>query len=231
MLKFPCLVLDHDDTVVQSEKTLCHPFFCQTLKEYRPGHTITFEEYVTDCHNLGFTQMCKSRFQFTDLELAEEYESWKAYIKTHIPAPYPGIGQIIRRQKEAGGLICVVSHSGAETISRDYAAHFGILPDRIYGWDLPEEQRKPNPYPLLDIMHRYDLKPEELLVVDDIKLAWMMAHPLGVKIAFAGWSKLEFPQLAQEMYQLCDYAFSSTKELENFLFDSIDNYAIIPSEI
>ena len=99
--------------------------------------------------------MCQHLFQFTDRELAEEYKSWKAYIKTHIPAPYPGIGEIIRRQKDAGGLICVVSHSGAETISRDYATHFGIQPDRIYGWDLPEEQRKPNPYPLVDIMERY----------------------------------------------------------------------------
>lgn len=231
MLKFKCLVLDHDDTVVQSEKTLCYPFFCKTLAEYRPGCTITFEEYVTNCHHLGFTQMCKQLFQFTDQELAEEYASWKAYIETHIPDPYPGIREIIRKQKEAGGLICVVSHSGAETISRDYASHFGIQPDRIYGWDLPEEQRKPSPYPLLDIMQRYDLKPEELLVVDDIKLAWRMANPLGVKIAFAAWSKQEFAELAKEMTSLCDYTFSSTKELENFLFDSIDNYAIIPREI
>ena len=28
MLKYPCLVLDHDDTVVQSEATVNYPFFC-----------------------------------------------------------------------------------------------------------------------------------------------------------------------------------------------------------
>ena len=29
MLKYPCLVLDHDDTVVQSEATVNYPFFVE----------------------------------------------------------------------------------------------------------------------------------------------------------------------------------------------------------
>ena len=35
MLKFPCLVLDHDDTIVQSEATINYPFFVEYLKKYR----------------------------------------------------------------------------------------------------------------------------------------------------------------------------------------------------
>ena len=35
MLKYPCLVLDHDDTVVQSERTIGYPFFCYILDQYR----------------------------------------------------------------------------------------------------------------------------------------------------------------------------------------------------
>ena len=141
------------------------------------------------------------------------------YVKTNIPAPFPGIGNVIRRQKEEGGLICVVSHSSIENITRDYAVHFGVQPDAIYGWDLPELQRKPNPWPLEDIMERYGLTADDLLVVDDMKLAWIMAHPLGVKIAFAAWGKIDFPELAEEMRSLCDYSFASTEELERFLFE------------
>ena len=37
MLKYPCLVLDHDDTVVQSEATINYPFFCYILNRFRPG--------------------------------------------------------------------------------------------------------------------------------------------------------------------------------------------------
>ena len=49
MLKYPCLVLDHDDTVVQSEATVNYPFFVYILDQFRPGTTITLEEYVHGC--------------------------------------------------------------------------------------------------------------------------------------------------------------------------------------
>lgn len=219
MLKYPCLVLDHDDTVVQSEITINYPYFCYILDQFRPGATITLEEYTYGCCNLGFAEMCRQNYSFTDEELQEEYIGWKDYIRSHIPAPYPGIGEIIKQQKELGGLVCVVSHSSEEIIKRDYNAHFGILPDTIYGWDLPEDQRKPNPYPLEQIMAKYGLSPEQLLVVDDLKPAWEMATKVGVPIAFAAWSKADFPELSKEMRQLCQYSFDSTKELKKFLFD------------
>ena len=219
MLRYPCLVLDHDDTVVQSETTINYPYFCYILNEFRPGATITLEEYVKGCYHPGFAGMCREKFQFTEQELIDEYSGWKDFIRSHIPAPFPGIERIIRRQKEAGGLVCVVSHSSSENISRDYETHFGIQPDDIFGWDYPEHQRKPSTYPLEAIMAKYDLKPEQLLVVDDLKPAWTMARNAGVPIAFAAWSKQSVPQIVKEMTQLCDFAFSSTKGLETFLFD------------
>ena len=219
MLKYPCLVLDHDDTVVQSMQTLSYPFFCYVLEIFRPGCTMTLEEYVHDCHDYGFADLCRIRFGYTDDELAKEHEMWMDYVRKNIPAPYPGIDAIIRRQKETGGMICVVSHSSIENITRDYKTHFGILPDAIYGWDLPEHQRKPNPYPLQDIMARYGFLPEEMLVVDDMKLAWKMANPQGVKVAFAGWCNTGAPQQVAEMTKLCDLHFHSTRELEQYLFD------------
>lgn len=217
-MKYPCLVLDHDDTVVQSEKTIGYPFFCYILDQFRPGEKISLGDYVLDCHNLGFAEMCRRRWQFTPQELVDEYRGWMDYVKTHIPDAFPGIGHVIRRQKEEGGLICVVSHSSVENITRDYQVHFGIQPDAIYGWDYPEELRKPNPFPLEDIMRKYDLRPDDLLVVDDMKLAWRMANPLGVKIAFAAWGKMDFPELSEEMRSICDFTFETTNELENFLF-------------
>ena len=218
-MRYKCLVLDHDDTVVQSEKTLSYPFFCETIRQLRPGMEISLKDYVQDCHSMGFVKMCQQRFQFTDQELETEHDDWSRYIREHIPDPFPGIDRIIHRQKAAGGLVCVVSHSCKETIVRDYIAHFGVEPDMVYGWELPEAQRKPSTYALEDIMARYQLQPQDLLVVDDVKLACMMAAPMGVDVAFAAWSKEEFPELTVEMRQLCKYAFDSTKELETFLFD------------
>lgn len=221
MLKYKCLVLDHDDTVVQTEKTIGYPYFCHILDQFRPGETISFADYVHDCHNFGFAEMCLRRWQFTEEEQKEEYRGWMDYVLTHVPESFPGIDRVVRRQKEEGGLVCVVSHSSVQNITRDYAVHFGIQPDAIYGWDYPEEQRKPNPFPLEDIMRRFSLRAEEILVVDDMKLAWMMAHPLKVAVAFAAWGKQEFPALSEEMRRICTYSFDSTKDLEAFLFIEI----------
>lgn len=219
MLKYKCLVLDHDDTVVQSMKTLSYPFWCIELEQFRPGSTMTLEDYILECHRIGFADMCRERFGFTEEELKQEHSQWMDYILQHIPAPYPGIDSVIHRQKEEGGLICVVSHSSSQNISRDYAAHFGIQPDAIYGWDLEPHQRKPNPWPLRDIMDKFQLKPKDILVVDDMKLACAMADPLGVSVCYAGWSGMGVASLDAEMREICDFAFDSTKELENYLFE------------
>lgn len=219
MLRYKCLVLDHDDTVVQTEKAIGYPYFKEYIERVRPGHSLTYPEYVADCNNMIFADMCRRKWQFTDEELLEEYLGWKAYSLQHMPPIFSGIDRIIHRQKEEGGLVCVSSLSSRDNITRDYAEHFGMQPDVIYDYDLPQEQRKPNPYSLLDIMARYDLAPEEILVVDDLKLAWRMAHPLGVPVAFAAWGKQEFPELAEEMRSLCDFSFDTTEALEHFLFE------------
>ena len=75
MLKYPCLVLDHDDTVVQSEATVNYPFFVYILDQYRPGTTITLEEYVEGCCHLGFADMCRKWYGFSDQELVDEFRS------------------------------------------------------------------------------------------------------------------------------------------------------------
>lgn len=221
MLKYPCLVLDHDDTVVQSEATINYPFFVYILDQFRPGTTISLEEYVEGCCHLGFADMCRKWYNFTEQELLDEYKGWQEYIKHHIPAAFPGIDRIIRRQKEEGGIICVVSHSSDQNILRDYREHFGITPDAIYSWDLPAHLRKPSTFALEDIMKRYHLSPSQLLVVDDMKPAYEMASAAGVPIAFAAWGRTDYPEIAAEMRSLCDFFFDSTEALEKFLFHEV----------
>lgn len=219
MLKYACLVLDHDDTVVQSEATINYPFFCQILGQYRPGKKISLAEYTQGCFSPGFAGMCRERFGFTDQELYDEFQAWLAHVRTHMPPIYPGMDAIIHRQKAEGGLICVVSHSSIENITRDYQAHFGMLPDAIYGWDLPEDLRKPSTYPLEDILSRFQLNAKDLLVVDDMKPGYEMASKAGVPIAFAAWSRKDCPQILEQMRSCCDFSFDSPQELAEFLFN------------
>lgn len=218
MLKYKCLVLDHDDTVVQTEKAIGYPYFRDFIERVRPGKTLSFSEYVRDCNNMVFADMCRNRWQFTEEEEREEYLGWKAYSRENIPPICPGIDVVIHRQKALGGLVCVSSLSTREIIERDFIHHFGFLPDAIYDYDLPTNQRKPNPYALVDIMDRFALTPNDLLMVDDMKLGCQMANSVGAAAAFAGWSKAEFPELTEEMRNICDFSFDSAADLEKFLF-------------
>ncbi len=220
-MKYACLVMDHDDTAVQSEATVNYPYFEQAVHTYCPGAEVSLEKYTSGCYHLGFARMCRQWYGFTDQDLEEEFKGWQTYIRTHRPLPYPGIRELLQRFRQAGGKICVVSHSCEENITRDYKDHFGLLPDAIYGWDLPEEQRKPSTYPLERIMETYGLEPKDLLVVDDMKPAWEMANKAGCDIAFAGWGRKNCPEVAQEMERLCTYHFDSPQELEKMLFEDL----------
>ena len=113
----------------------------------------------------------------------------------------------------------MVSHSSDVNILRDYRTHFGLEPDAIYSWDLPEHLRKPSTYALEDIMKKYGFSRQEMLVVDDMKPAYEMASRAGVPTAFAAWGRKDYPEIAAEMRAICNYSFDSTEELEQFLFD------------
>ena len=217
-MRFKCLVLDHDDTVVQTEKTMGYPYFRDHIHRIRPRKTLTYEEYVADCNNMIFADMCRQKWNFTDEELLEEYTGWKAYSRVNIPALCEGMDTVIQKHKAQGGILCVSSLSTKEIIERDFMHYIGFLPDAIYDNDLPSHLRKPNTYALDRIMEEFQLSPSDILMVDDMKPGWQMAHNAGVASGFAGWSKWDFPELTREMQNLCDYSFSSPKDLEEFLF-------------
>lgn len=218
MLKYPCLVLDHDDTVVASEVSVNYPCFLLALEKYRPGEWMAYDEFVDWCFRYEFADFLRIRYGFTDEELAEEYQMWLDYAADRIPPAYPGMREIILEQKRRGGLVCVVSLSGERIISRDYQAHFGVMPDRIFSADDPRELRKPNTYPLEQIMECYHLEPNGLLMVDDLKMGCEMAKNAGVPIAFAGWGRQNAKKLYSWMSRECDFTFDSPNALYDHLF-------------
>ena len=218
-MKFPCLVLDHDDTVVRSEETVNYPQFCQTLAELRPGVTVSRETFTRDCLQGGYAFMCRQRYGFTDDELAYAFAQWKVYVRTHVPPAYEGIRALLTEHKARGGLIFVVSHSADENILRDYRLHVGMIPDGIYSWDLPEALRKPSPYSLQDIMKKTGYAPRQLLMVDDLRQGRDMAAACGVPFACAGWSHY-LPDVEAAMRRLCSRYFSTVQALYDYLFDS-----------
>ena len=215
-LRYKCLVLDHDDTVMDSTSFVHHPAFLVAMEQMRPGYTMSLEEYFRMNFHPGFVEFCKQTLHFTQADFDLEVRLWQQYIDTHVPTAYPGMARIIRRQKELGGFVCVVSHSFSRNILRDYRENDLPEPDLVYGWELPHEQRKPDPYALDQIMARLDLKPKDLLMVDDLKPGYDMALSCGVDFAAVGWAN-DIKSIEDFMRANCRWYFKSVPELAEFL--------------
>lgn len=218
MLRYRCLVLDHDDTTVDSTRSVNYPQFCQALAHFRPGITMSEEEYFLHCFHPGFYGMCREVLHYTSEEMAQHLQMWKDYHRDHHPQFFAGMPEIIRRQKESGGLVCVVSHSTRDIIEAAYAQAGVPQPDLIFGAEEPEEHCKPSPWPMEQILHRFDLSPGDVLMVDDMPQGGQMAHALGVSFACAGWYGM-LPQIQSQMKTQCDYFFSTVDAFSHFLFD------------
>lgn len=216
-MKYRCLVLDHDDTVVKSTPAIHYPSFVEALKLLRPDmEALSLEEFVSYCFNPGFSELCKDILKFNMDEQKYQYKIWKSYTKTKVPDFYPGFPELIKEYKKLGGIICVVSHSESEQIVRDYMLNCNLTPDLIFGWELEEQQRKPNPYPIIEIMRRFNLKSNDILVVDDLKPGLDMARSCNTTFAGAGWSHI-IPEIKEYMKINSDYYFSTISSFKKFI--------------
>ena len=215
-MRYKCLVLDHDDTVVNSTATIHYPSFLAYLRRVRPGLHYTLEEYFDRNFDPGVLAFFGGELGFSEQEMAEEFRFWQEYVTTRVPEAYPGIREILERHRAAGGLIAVISHSISDNIRRDYRENSLPEPDAIYGWELAEEQRKPHPWPMQNLMLRFGLRPEEILMVDDLKPGYDMCRACGVPFAAAGWAN-DVPQIETFMRRNCDFYFKTVQELNEFL--------------
>ena len=214
-MKYPCIVFDHDDTVVNSSATMHYPCFVQYMAEYHPEVHYTLEEFFEANFDPGVVEMYRS-IGMSDEEMLFEQEYWKKYVENHVPQVFDGVRELMWEYKNAGGILCVVSHSYSENILRDYKAHGLPEPDEVYGWECPKELRKPNPYPLLKIMEKYKLRPDELLVLDDLKPGYDMAKACGASFAAAGWA-YDIQKIEDFMRRNSKLYFKTVAELREFL--------------
>ena len=215
-MKYRCLVLDHDDTVVNSTATIHYPAYVAYIEQNKPGPMLTLEEYFSYNFDPGVIPMFRDICGLSDQEMEEEEAFWVEYVKDHIPLAYEGMKEILWKYKEQGGLICVVSHSFSHYILRDYEANGLPVPDKVFGWELDASLRKPAPYALYEIMREFSLTPQELLVVDDLKPGYDMAKAAGVPFAAAGWAN-DVQKIEQFMRKNCEVYLKTVKEFADFL--------------
>lgn len=214
-MRFPCLVLDHDDTIVNSTATVHYPSFVEYMKIHFPQVDYSLDDYFRKNFDPGVVEMFRE-IGLDDAMMLDEQEFWNEYVQHHVPKAYPGIRELLWEQKNAGVKLCVISHSYSRNILRDYRENGLPEPDMVFGWECPREERKPNPYAVFEIMKRYGFKPEELLITDDLKPGYDMAKAAGVKFAAAGWAN-DIPEIESFMRANSDLYFKTVSEFKAYL--------------
>ena len=219
-MKYKCLILDHDDTVVNSTATIHYPSFIAYLKEYRPDRVknYTLESFIEKNFTPGILSLFRDELSLTDAELDEEQKFWESFVTTVTPVAYEGIGDIIREFMARGGTVAVSSHSVTRFILRDYEANGLPAPNVVYGWDIDKNLRKPDPYTVYDLIEKYGFDKSEMLMVDDLKPGFDMARKAGIDFAAAGWA-YNVPKIKSFMTEHSDYYLDRVSDLAKILFE------------
>ena len=217
-MKYPCLVVDHDDTVVNSTATVHYPCFVQYCREYFPHYHCSLEHYFVQNFHPGVVAFFRDEVGMDEAQMVHEQAYWNDYVQDHVPQVYPGMAEVLWEQKRRGGKLCVVSHSYSKNILRDYRENGLPEPDMVFGWEMPAQRRKPHPDALYAIMDAYGFKPGEILMLDDLKPGYDMARACGVPFAAAGWAN-DIPEIEDFMRKSCEMYFKTVPELADYLFD------------
>jgi len=219
-MRYRCLIIDHDDTAVDSTRRVHHPAHVRTMELLRPHQqAVDLDTWFAKNFDPGIMPYLVDELGMAKDELAVEFRVWREFTARVVPQFYPGFIQALAAYQEQGGAIVVASHSEEHVIRSHYqAAADGrpVVPDLVFGWELGPDQRKPDPYPVLETLRQLQLDRNQVLVVDDLKPGIDMALAAGVDAAAACWSH-DIPAIREFMQRTCVASFATVADFGEFI--------------
>jgi len=219
-MPFKCLVLDHDDTAVDSTRSIHHPAHLRAMELLRPELApVDLDTWFLKNFEPGIVAFLRDELRMSDAELLAELAIWRGFTARERPPFFPGFLETLAQFRDRGGRVAVVSHSESKVIRDHYRATgdgTAFAPDLVFGWEEPPERRKPSPWPVQEVQRAFGLAPQEILVVDDLKPGVLMAKAAGVPVAAAGWAH-DIPAIRAYMERECVAYFRSVAEFRDYV--------------
>jgi beta-phosphoglucomutase-like phosphatase (HAD superfamily) len=218
-LRFRCLLLDHDDTAVNSTATVHHPAHLEAMRVLRPGYQpVDLEGWLLKNFHPGIMAYLEGELGLTEAEQATEFAIWHSFNLRVLPSFYPGFLEMLEEFRRRGGRIAVISHSERDVILGHYRrlGSGALEPDLVFGWDPEESRRKPSPWPALETLRLFGLAPEQALILDDLKPGVLMGQRTGVAVAAAGWAH-RIPVIQDYMQRHCIAYFEQPAQFREFI--------------
>lgn len=193
-LRKKCLILDHDDTIINSQESIHYPLFVNVLKILRPNITpIDFERFIELSNELGFVKMCRMLYHYSAEEIQFEYEHWKKQ-SSLIEAPtFDGIKDFLSAFNDAGGVIIVYTMNSKQNVIQDYERLFNFTPISIISHDQYYILRKPYRLSILKELHNLNLTVEDCIFIDDTPMLLDLKQRLNMDFIAANWAKSAKP--------------------------------------
>jgi phosphoglycolate phosphatase/pyrophosphatase PpaX len=218
-LRYSCLLIDHDDTAVDSLSVVHYPAHLEALATLRPGRSVPSKEQFL-LHNFhGIMEYLVGELRLSTQELAQEFVIWRRWTTSRTPPFFPGFIELLEEYRARGGKVVVISHSEKDVIESHYRAAKSppFLPDLIFGWDHDKNRRKPSPWPVQEALRELGCRPPQALILDDLKPGILMSRATGVPAAAAGWSH-RVPEIETYMKANTVAYFPRVEDLRRFLF-------------
>ncbi|EDR27706.1 hypothetical protein EDI_290990 [Entamoeba dispar SAW760] len=192
-LRYKCIVLDHDDTTVNSTPKVHYLSYQQFMKKYRPT------DRIIKLENISF--------------------EWRECYKKYTPIMFNGFWEFLKEFKRRGGIICICSH-GLKQVIEDFYQNYNegkIIPDSIYGYDSKHpEYCKPFTFPIEDILHKFHLQKKDVVVIDDLSHGLIMAKKSGVDSIGTVYGE-GHDLIKPKITAISKKVVSSVEELKNYI--------------
>jgi beta-phosphoglucomutase-like phosphatase (HAD superfamily) len=224
-LRFACLILDHDDTAVDSTATVHYPAHVEAMRVLRPGRApVSLEGWFLKNFHPGIMPYLQGELGLSTEEMAQEFEIWRSFTTRRTPRFFTGFLETLAEYRARGGRIAVISHSDPDVIRGHYRSAGPLVPDLVYGWDDEEEKRKPSPWPVRQVLASLGVPAERALLLDDLKPGVLMAAKAGVAVAGAGWAH-SIGEIREYMQASCLAYFETVGAFRDFLLGD-GNYCL-----
>ena len=103
-LKYPCLILDHDNTVVRTSPDIQYPAFLHSLKCAGLDFSLSEREFLLIEYE-GLQSFIREHFHLTPKMFQKIDDGWFDYMSRHTAKIYDGMAEILQRHRAAGFII------------------------------------------------------------------------------------------------------------------------------
>lgn len=149
---------------------------------------------------------------------ARAYDIFCTYYEAHMldmTKPYPGIVPLMRRLREHGIAIAILSNKNDKLVQKICEIYFPGLTDFTMGFSA-KFPAKPDPASTLELIRRLSRKPHQITYVGDSDIDIMTAHNSGLAACAVTWG---FRTKAQLLQAGAKFFADTPSELEHFILN------------